>query len=43
MVSMHWDALQIMRETLDIYPDVKGLQVRMTRAGTCSRTPVATG
>jgi hypothetical protein len=28
MVSMHWDAaLQIMRETLDIYPDVKGLQV----------------
>jgi hypothetical protein len=28
MVSMHWDAaLQIMREALDIYPDVKGLQV----------------
>jgi hypothetical protein len=28
MVSMHWDAaLEIMRETLDIYPDVKGLQV----------------
>jgi hypothetical protein len=28
MVSMHWDAaLDIMRETLDIYPQVKGLQV----------------
>jgi hypothetical protein len=28
MVSMHLDAaLQIMRETLDIYPEVKGLQV----------------
>lgn len=28
MISLHWDAaLQIMRETLDIYPDVKGLQV----------------
>jgi hypothetical protein len=28
MVSMHWDsALEIMRETLDIYPQVKGLQV----------------
>jgi hypothetical protein len=28
MVSMHWDAaLEIMRETLDIYPEVKGLQV----------------
>jgi len=28
MVSMHWEAtLDIMRETLDIYPQVKGLQV----------------
>jgi hypothetical protein len=28
MVSMHWDAaLDILRETLDIYPQVKGLQV----------------
>ena len=28
MVSMHWEGtLEIMRETLDIYPDVKGLQV----------------
>jgi hypothetical protein len=28
MVSMHWDAaLDIMREILDIYPQVKGLQV----------------
>ena len=28
MVSFHWDAaLSIMKETLDIYPDVKGLQV----------------
>jgi len=28
MVSMHWEGtLEIMRETLDIYPDVKGMQV----------------
>jgi hypothetical protein len=28
MVSMHWEAtLQLMREILDIYPEVKGLQV----------------
>ncbi len=28
MVALHWDAaLEIMRETLDIYPRVKGLQV----------------
>ena len=28
MISMHWDAtMDIMRETLDIYPQVKGLQV----------------
>jgi hypothetical protein len=33
MISMHWDAaLEIMRETLDIYPEVKGLQVMNDQA-----------